>query len=141
MSYNHTTIGFVAFDAAVNMLRTLSIYPKVEFLDKEADMGPYSERRNLRKAAFRIPWNGLSMVIEEYFASKSSDCDGVDYVDIAIYEEGERPDLDFCLEVIGDDEEDDALGFYALPEDEEEDFLDQQLDTLSDQLAVPDGPR
>lgn len=101
MSYNHTTRGFEAFEVTLNTLRALSVYPtKVENLDKRVDVGLYDEERNLRTATFCIPWNGKTVVIEEYLAVHDCDCDGTDFVDIAIYEEGKRPDLESLLQEI-----------------------------------------
>ena len=36
---------------------------------------------------------GEPMVLEEYLAVHDHDCDGVNVVDIAVYIEGERPNL------------------------------------------------
>lgn len=99
MSYDHTTCCFEAFDAAIRTLRFLSIYPKVEHLDKQVDVG-FGDKVALRKATFRIPWNGEVKVVEEYLAVQDCDCDGTDLVEVAVYDEGKRPDLESLLKVI-----------------------------------------
>ena len=99
MSYNHTTVGFEAFDAFIKSLRLQGIKPKVKETSKVVDLGLEEDSRHLRTATFRRPGHKRVMVVEEYLAIQDNDCDGLSRVAIETYEDGKRPDLEKRLQV------------------------------------------
>ena len=100
MSWNHTTVGFDTFNGFIRALRLFGITPKVEEILGVVDVGPYGAKRNFQRATFRLPGRKHRNIVEEYLAVKDCDCDGVSCVNIAVYPEGKRPNLEALCEVL-----------------------------------------
>lgn len=130
MSWEHGTFGWEAYEAFVTGLRSADIsyaeekkpeaYVRGQDLncggchgycdyDLETEVhsgnlcpcckGTCGHRQNLRIARWTTP-NGRKMVVEEYLAVEDHDCDGESSVDIAVYEKGQRPDLESRKEIL-----------------------------------------
>jgi len=89
MSYDAITLGFEAFDGFVKGLEIAGT--GVIVVEDSVRLAP--DGRSLRKAHFKAA-NGRKMIAEEYVAFLSYDCDGVSTVELAIYRESNRPNLE-----------------------------------------------
>lgn len=116
MSYKHQTVGFEKYEYFVAALKAAGI-PVVEE-DKDETLirwesqhecycgyNPLAEMehcpccdetcehiQHLRLVRFTTT-DGKSMVVEEWFKVNDTDCDGVSLVELAVYADGQRPEL------------------------------------------------
>jgi len=116
MSYNKGVFGQGKYDSVIRVLNLLGISYAEEKLEAKYPLGMYidcscvcycvdegkcdcckgvcghgSMMQNLRRATITL--NDHKMVIEEYLAVQTQDCDGDDEIGLAVYLEGERPEL------------------------------------------------
>ena len=102
MSWNHGTYGFDRYEKFVQALDTIGIkYEetlKDEVFIRGADFGCCcveeicEHKQHLRIAKFKNT-EGLIMFAEEWLSVDDHDCDGASQIDLAVYEEGNRPEL------------------------------------------------
>lgn len=120
MSYDHRTEGFEAYEAFVNALKVAGVPyteeqktesyvrgadlehacfcgydydPEKPYETCPCDQGTCGHVQRLRVARFTTV-SGKPMVVEEYLTVDDQDCDGTSIVGIAVYAEGERPELE-----------------------------------------------
>jgi hypothetical protein len=112
MSYDHSTVGWEKYEAYVQALRDagISVHEIPDFILNDFGQEAYirgseAEHNEFCEPGVECPHiqpcrlahfttiDGKSMVVEEWIRVRDRDCDGVDVIDIAVYPQGQRPEL------------------------------------------------
>ncbi len=95
MSWNHGTYGWEKYESFVQALDVLGIAYTEEFKDEEYSRGSdlYGDGPQKLRIARFTDTSERNMVCEEYLSVQDCDCDGSSQVAIAVYEQGQQPEL------------------------------------------------
>lgn len=117
MSYSHVTVGWDKIETMIDILKALGISLAITEHGDRLERGSFqcycycgysddpkdredccdcgnnicNHRQRLRIVRFKF--EGQHFILEEYLAVDDDDCDGVSIVDVAIYKQGERPNI------------------------------------------------